>query len=128
MTRLNRWMSVAYRRVPCILPTAQMLQKICQHPSVNGQSATQQIQGFSEGSEVHQQATEIEEVAEQSMERMRKSSVAAESSFEFSMHFSPFPDGFGNQMIQGKSRSIRMDVIGAHVVEIATTSTPLDRN
>jgi uncharacterized membrane protein len=39
----------------------QMLQKLCQHSGVDVKSATQQVQGFSETTDVHKLATELEE-------------------------------------------------------------------
>lgn len=39
----------------------QMLQKLCQHAGVDVKSATQQVQGFSETTDVHKLATELEE-------------------------------------------------------------------
>jgi uncharacterized membrane protein len=39
----------------------QMLQKLCQHSGVDVRSATQQVQGFSETTDVHKLATELEE-------------------------------------------------------------------
>jgi uncharacterized membrane protein len=39
----------------------QMLQKLCQHTGVDVKSATQQVQGFSETTDVHKLATELEE-------------------------------------------------------------------
>src|SRR6202140_4864545 len=39
----------------------QMLQKLCQHTGVDVKSATQQVQGFSETTDVHKLASELEE-------------------------------------------------------------------
>ncbi|HEY6264247.1 MAG TPA: hypothetical protein VIW93_05550 [Candidatus Acidoferrum sp.] len=39
----------------------QMLQKLCQHSGVDVKSANQQLQGFSETTDVHKLATELEE-------------------------------------------------------------------
>jgi uncharacterized membrane protein len=39
----------------------QMLQKLCQHSGVDVRSATQQVQGFSETTDVHKLASELEE-------------------------------------------------------------------
>ncbi|MGB2669619.1 MAG: DUF1003 domain-containing protein [Candidatus Acidiferrum sp.] len=39
----------------------QMLQKLCQHTGVDTQSATQQVQGFSETTDVHKLASELDE-------------------------------------------------------------------
>jgi uncharacterized membrane protein len=39
----------------------QMLQKLCQHSGVDMKSATQQVQGFSETTDVHKLASELEE-------------------------------------------------------------------
>jgi uncharacterized membrane protein len=39
----------------------QMLQKLCQHSGVDVRSATRQVQGFSETTDVHKLATELEE-------------------------------------------------------------------
>ncbi|MGC1484077.1 MAG: DUF1003 domain-containing protein [Candidatus Acidiferrum sp.] len=39
----------------------QMLQKLCQHTGVDTKSATQQVQGFSETTDVHKLASELEE-------------------------------------------------------------------
>ena len=39
----------------------QMLQKLCQHAGVDVKSATQQVQGFSETTDVHKLASELEE-------------------------------------------------------------------
>ena len=39
----------------------QMLQKLCQHSGVDVKSATQQVQGFSETTDVRKLATELEE-------------------------------------------------------------------
>ena len=39
----------------------QMLQKLCQHAGVDVKSANQQVQGFSETTDVHKLATELEE-------------------------------------------------------------------
>jgi uncharacterized membrane protein len=39
----------------------QMLQKLCQHVGVDVKSATQQVQGFSETTDVHKLASELEE-------------------------------------------------------------------
>jgi uncharacterized membrane protein len=39
----------------------QMLQKLCQHSGVDVKSATQQVQGFSETTDVHKLASELEE-------------------------------------------------------------------
>jgi uncharacterized membrane protein len=39
----------------------QMLQKLCQHTGVDVKSATQQVEGFSETTDVHKLATELEE-------------------------------------------------------------------
>lgn len=39
----------------------QMLQKLCQHTGVDVKSATQQVQGFSETTDVHRLASELEE-------------------------------------------------------------------
>ena len=39
----------------------QMLQKLCQHSGVDVKSANQQVQGFSETTDVHKLATELEE-------------------------------------------------------------------
>jgi uncharacterized membrane protein len=39
----------------------QMLQKLCQHAGVDVKSATQQVAGFSETTDVHKLATELEE-------------------------------------------------------------------
>src|ERR1700687_1751229 len=41
--------------------TLQMLQKLCQHTGVDVKSATQQVQGFSETTDVHKLASELEE-------------------------------------------------------------------
>jgi hypothetical protein len=38
-----------------------MLQKLCQHTGVDVKSATQQVQGFSETTDVHKLASELEE-------------------------------------------------------------------
>jgi uncharacterized membrane protein len=38
----------------------QMLQKLCQHSGVDVKSANQQVQGFSETTDVHKLATELE--------------------------------------------------------------------
>jgi uncharacterized membrane protein len=39
----------------------QMLQKLCQHAGVDVKSATRQVQGFSETTDVHKLASELEE-------------------------------------------------------------------
>jgi uncharacterized membrane protein len=39
----------------------QMLQKLCQHTGVDVKSATQQVQGFSETTDVHKLASELED-------------------------------------------------------------------
>jgi uncharacterized membrane protein len=39
----------------------QMLQKLCQHTGVDVKSATRQVQGFSETTDVHKLASELEE-------------------------------------------------------------------
>ena len=39
----------------------QMLQKLCQHTGVDVKSATKQVQGFSETTDVHKLASELEE-------------------------------------------------------------------
>lgn len=39
----------------------QMLQKLCQHSGMDVKSATQQVQGFSETTDVHKLASELEE-------------------------------------------------------------------
>jgi len=39
----------------------QMLQKLCQHAGVDVKSASQQVQGFSETTDVHKLASELEE-------------------------------------------------------------------
>ena len=39
----------------------QMLQKLCQHTGVDVNSATQQVQGFSETTDVHKLASELED-------------------------------------------------------------------
>jgi uncharacterized membrane protein len=39
----------------------QMLQELCQHSGVDVKSATQQVQGFSETTDVHRLASELEE-------------------------------------------------------------------
>jgi len=39
----------------------QMLQKLCQHSGVDVKSATRQVQGFSETTDVHKLASELEE-------------------------------------------------------------------
>ncbi|MGB8456656.1 MAG: DUF1003 domain-containing protein [Candidatus Acidiferrum sp.] len=39
----------------------QMLQKLCQHSGVDTRSANQQVQGFSETTDVHKLASELEE-------------------------------------------------------------------
>jgi uncharacterized membrane protein len=39
----------------------QMLQKLCQHSGVDVKSATQQVQGFSETTDVHKLASELDE-------------------------------------------------------------------
>ncbi|MHB8499907.1 MAG: DUF1003 domain-containing protein [Candidatus Acidiferrales bacterium] len=39
----------------------QMLQKLCQHAGVDTKSANQQVQGFSETTDVHKLASELEE-------------------------------------------------------------------
>jgi uncharacterized membrane protein len=39
----------------------QMLQKLCQHTGADVKSATQQVQGFSETTDVHKLASELEE-------------------------------------------------------------------
>jgi len=39
----------------------QMLQKLCQHAGVDVKSATKQVQGFSETTDVHKLASELEE-------------------------------------------------------------------
>jgi uncharacterized membrane protein len=39
----------------------QMLQKLCQHAGVDVKSTTQQVQGFSETTDVHKLASELEE-------------------------------------------------------------------
>lgn len=39
----------------------QMLQKLCQHSGVDVKSASQQVQGFSETTDVHKLASELEE-------------------------------------------------------------------
>ena len=38
-----------------------MLQKLCQHSGVDVKSANQQVQGFSETTDAHKLATELEE-------------------------------------------------------------------
>jgi uncharacterized membrane protein len=39
----------------------QMLQKLCQHSGVDVKSATQQVQGFNETTDIHKLPTELEE-------------------------------------------------------------------
>jgi len=39
----------------------QMLQRLCQHAGVDVKSANQQVQGFSETTDVHKLASELEE-------------------------------------------------------------------
>ena len=39
----------------------QMLQKLCQHTGVDVKSATQQVQGFSETTDVHRLASELDQ-------------------------------------------------------------------